>query len=53
MEEKRVRGVDTGSYPERAQQFLEDYMAVFDISDSKKRPTAETLPVQLCSALTP
>ncbi len=44
MEEKRILGVDTGSYPERAQQFLEDYMAVFGISDSKKRPTAELFP---------
>ena len=44
MEDKRIMTVDTGSYPERAQQFLEKYMAAFSISDFKKRPTAELFP---------
>ncbi|MFF5794115.1 chlorohydrolase family protein [Paeniglutamicibacter sp. NPDC012692] len=44
VEDKRIVTVDTGSYAERAQRFLEKYMASFSVSDFKKRPTQELFP---------
>jgi 5-methylthioadenosine/S-adenosylhomocysteine deaminase len=36
--------VDTGSYQERAQDFLDKYIASLSVSDHAKRPTEELLP---------
>ena len=44
VEDREIVTVDTGSYAERAQRFLEKYMESFSTSDFRKRPTHELFP---------
>ncbi|GAB3619868.1 amidohydrolase family protein [Glutamicibacter endophyticus] len=44
VEDKQIVTVDTSDYQQRAQAFLDKYMAAFSNSDYKRRPTSELFP---------
>ena len=44
VEDKQIQTVDTSDYQQRAQAFLEKYMAAFSNSDYKRRPASELFP---------